>query len=470
MDFGTSGLRGMVADMSDDACARWTRAFLAHLATIGPPPRTLLVGRDLRPSSPRIAAACLRAAVAAGLRAVDCGATPTPALAQEAMRQGAPAAMVTGSHIPFDRNGVKFFRADGEIDKNDEQGVRAMLATPVPDAPNGTTVGETGAAARYLERALAAFPPGFLRGRRIGAHEHSAVGRDLLVEALRRAGAETASLGRADAFVAIDTEAVDPGHAAQLRDWAKAGRYDAIVSTDGDGDRPLVADEAGEVIRGDALGLLVARSLDADAVATPVTTTAALERSGWFARVARTRIGSPHVIAAMAALAAAGARRPVGFEANGGFLVGAAMPAPSGRTLSALPTRDALLPILAALAMAGKGPLSRLRALIPPRVTASGRLPETPATASAPLLAALADDPAARAAFCGTAEDDAPPAIDLTDGPRMTLADGRVLHLRQSGNAPELRVYAEADDAMAAETLRAAGLAAARAWLADRPG
>ena len=41
--------------------------------------------------------------------------------------------MVTGSHIPFDRNGIKFYRADGEIDKADEQ---AILDTEVavPDA------------------------------------------------------------------------------------------------------------------------------------------------------------------------------------------------------------------------------------------------------------------------------------------------------------------------------------------------
>ncbi|MDN3591556.1 hypothetical protein QWZ12_13170 [Methylobacterium adhaesivum] len=47
-------------------------------------------------------------AAAAGFRVVDCGAFPTPALALGAMRRGSCAVMVTGSHLPEDRNGLKF--------------------------------------------------------------------------------------------------------------------------------------------------------------------------------------------------------------------------------------------------------------------------------------------------------------------------------------------------------------------------
>lgn len=462
MDFGTSGLRGLVDDMTDAACEAWMGAFIAHLADAGERPREMLVGRDLRPSSPRIAAACLRAAAAAGLRAADCGALPTPALAQEALRRGAPAAMVTGSHIPFDRNGVKFYRPDGELTKTDEPGVRAARSRTPPQAPGGVVVTETGVAARYLDRAMAAIAANALRGRRIGVHQHSAVGRDLLVEALRRAGAETIALDRVETFTPVDTEAVDPAHAAKLRAWAQAHGLDAVVSTDGDGDRPLVADEAGAMIRGDALGILVARHVGADAVATPVSSSSALERSGWFAHVARTRIGSPYVIEALSRLAADGARLPVGFEANGGFLLGADATGPSGETIPALPTRDALLPILTVLAMAGDEPLSALRATLPRRATASDRLPATPPALAAPLLEALARDAGRRAAFCAALGAGPPTAVDLTDGVRMTFEDGRVLHLRRSGNAPELRAYAEAEEADTAAALAAAGLGQAR--------
>ena len=50
--------------------------------------------------------------------------------------------------------------------------------------------------------------------------------------------------------------------------------------------------------------------------------------------------------------------------------------------------------------------------------------------------------------------------VDRTDGLRMTLADGRIVHLRPSGNAPELRFYAEADSVQAAQNTLATGLAA----------
>ncbi len=58
----------------------------------------MVIGRDLRASSPEIAATVAEAAAAAsGFAAVDCGALPTPALALEAMRRGACAVMVTAA-------------------------------------------------------------------------------------------------------------------------------------------------------------------------------------------------------------------------------------------------------------------------------------------------------------------------------------------------------------------------------------
>jgi phosphomannomutase len=51
------------------------------------------------------------------------GVLPTPAIAYVAQKDFIPAIMVTGSHIPFDRNGFKFYRPDGEINKADEEGI-----------------------------------------------------------------------------------------------------------------------------------------------------------------------------------------------------------------------------------------------------------------------------------------------------------------------------------------------------------
>lgn len=468
MKFGTSGLRGLVSDMTDAACAAYTRAFIDYLRRRGPAPETVLIGRDLRPSSPRIAAACREAVAAAGLTAQDCGACPTPALALEALRLGAPAIMVTGSHIPFDRNGLKFYRGDGEIDKADEAGVLEALAAPAPGRPGGALATLEGVGARYLERLEAFYPGRPLTGRRIGVYQHSAVGRDMTVAALERLGATCAPLGRADAFVPIDTEAVRPEDAERAARWSREYRLDAIVSTDGDGDRPLIADEAGRFLRGDLVGVLTARRLGADAVATPVSSNTALERSGWFARVARTRIGSPYVIEAMARLAAEGAALPVAYEANGGFLLGGAARNAEGATLAPLPTRDALLPIATLLCMAAERgvDLSALVGDLPARATASDRLERVDMARVATLLETLRDDSARRNAFLAPLDGGAAREVDLTDGLRMTLDTGEIAHLRPSGNAPELRGYAEAETPARAETLAAALLSAAAKALA----
>jgi phosphomannomutase len=231
-------------------------------------------------------------------------------------------------------------------------------------------------------------------GRRIGVYQHSAAGRDLLSEALRRLGATMIDIGRTDHFVPVDTEAVGPDDAAKFRRWVAENDLEVLVSTDGDGDRPLLVDETGIVLRGDALGALTARHLEADAVATPLNSSTAVERCGWFSAVRRTRIGSPDVVEAIEQLRNEGARLPVGYEAIGGFLLGGAVVGSDGQSLAPLPTRDAMTPIVAMLsAMTANGcTLSALGASLPERVTASDRLLSVPASTSRQLLAALAAD------------------------------------------------------------------------------
>ena len=106
----------MVSELTDGFCAGYARAFLKVCA----PCDVVLIGQDLRPSSARIAAAVAAGAASLGVRVVDCGAVPTPALALAALGRKAPSVMITGSHIPADRNGLKFYSARGEITKAEE--------------------------------------------------------------------------------------------------------------------------------------------------------------------------------------------------------------------------------------------------------------------------------------------------------------------------------------------------------------
>ena len=452
--FGTSGARGLVADMSDGLCWAYTSAFLQSVA---PDATRVVLGHDLRPSSPRISAACAAAITASGRSCIYVGALPTPALAFYAAQLGAPAIVVTGSHIPFDRNGIKFYRADGEISKADEQAmldaqvevpetvVNAVL--PAPDAR---------ASAAYVQRYLDYFGAGALTGTRVAVYEHSSVGRDVLRTILQSLGAQVTSLGRTETFVPIDTEAVRPEDVAKARQWATEYSFDALLSTDGDADRPLIGDERGEWLRGDVVGILCAQALQAQVVVTPVSSNTAVELCGAFAQVLRTRIGSPYVIAGIDEALAQRTQLTgpvVGYEANGGFLLGSEV-LQGGRSLQALPTRDAVLPMLALLVMARQRgcKLSALGADLPKRFTSSDRLQAFATDKSRALLAQLQTDAAGMAQILAP-DSGAVTGTNQTDGLRVSFANGDIVHLRPSGNAPELRCYAEAESAERAKRL-----------------
>ncbi|KAA0121565.1 phosphomannomutase [Methylobacterium sp. P1-11] len=460
LKFGTSGLRGLVTDLVGGPSYAYASAFFRSVSQ-GEGGRMVVIGRDLRDSSLGIAATVADAATAAGFTAIDCGALPTPALALEAMRRGAYAVMVTGSHIPEDRNGLKFYRPEGEITKSDEAAILAALKEGASGEARASTPAtpEPDAIARYQQRYAAAFAPDILQGLRIAVYQQSSVARDLIADLLAGFGAQVTPIGRSQVFVPIDTEAHRAEDIAFIRDVMEPGSFDALVTTDGDADRPLVADGTGRILRGDVLGLITARFLGADTVVVPVTAGSALEHSGGFRKVVRTKVGSPFVIAGMEQAKSVGARIVAGFEANGGFLLGSDVTL-HGRTLSALPTRDAMLPILATLAAvrAAGTSLADLVASLDAGEMASDRLPNTPSETSAAFLDRLRD-PNFRAAFLGPIGSSA--SIDQQDGIRIELDGGRTIHFRASGNAPELRCYAEAKTAQEAQDLVRWGLASA---------
>lgn len=443
--FGTSGLRGLVSELTPDLVADYIRAFIAAF----PVGSGLYLGRDLRASSPGLAQVVADAARGEGIAVTDCGAVPTPALALVAMQAGAAAVMVTGSHIPADRNGLKFYRPDGEITKRDEAAIlehlgrigagKSALLQPGPDA-----------GAAWLERAARGWGADALSGMKVGLWSHSAVSRDLLLQGLAGLGAETVELGRSETFVPVDTEAVPDHVCAAFRSWAAEHGLDAIVSTDGDGDRPLLADAQGRLVPGDVLGQITARALQAEHVVTTVSANSGVAAPGRFATVTRTKIGSPYVIAAMAE---AGAAKVVGYEPNGGFLLGFTARGPAGE-IAPLATRDSLLPLIAVLAEAKRaGSVAAYVAAEPACFTATDRLEEIPAERSQAFLETLSASPRE---FLGSLGEELQ-ATDRTDGLRLFLHSGRVLHLRPSGNAPEFRLYTEAESpAMAGDLLRRA--------------
>jgi len=469
LKFGTSGLRGLVSELNGVPAYAYTRAFAEMLKEDGATDRMkggVLVGQDLRSSSPSIARFCCAALRDSGLVPIDCGPLPTPALAYHGSRYSVPAIMVTGSHIPDDRNGLKFYRADGEIDKRDEVRILAYhTSLNVREMPEHDPVGQAVApdidpVAAYKARYLAFFGDGALAGLTVGVYQHSSVARDLLVEVIEALGAQAVPLGRATSFIPVDTEALREEDEALARRWAGERDFDAIVSTDGDADRPLVADGTGTFLRGDLVGAITARALQAGTIVTPITSNSALEASGAFNTVFRTKVGSPYVIGGMAEAKRSGAQVVIGFEANGGVLLGSDVER-EGCRLAALPTRDAMLPILCVLSEISvrARPLSEIAAAFSFKAAMSSRLKNVASEKTGFFLSRLQRDLAFRSDLFAPLGGIA--GLDPRDGLRVTANSGEVVHFRASGNAPELRVYVEAASSARAEDLLDWGLSVA---------
>ncbi len=434
--FGTSGARGLATNFSVEVCCAFCYVFI-HLLRLKQPITRVALAIDNRPSSPSIAAYCYGALQSLGIQVDYYGVLPTPALAHKAFQDGIAAIMVTGSHISFERNGLKFYRPQGEITKQDEM---FMLSTPLAFQPSSAKVlplSEAAAAELYLQRYLNYFPKDLAKGYRIGIYAHSAAGSDLYLRLFKELGADVVVFGYSNEFVSLDTEALSIEDEKNAKSWVADFNLDMIFSTDGDGDRPLIADDRGVWWRGDTLGILAAKALNITNLAVPMSCTTAIEHSGYFRQVIRTKIGSPFVISKLLDLA----KPAAGFEANGGFILATSLENRS-KLLTALPTRDAVLPFLAVLQLAAGVSLSRLINDLPQRHMASGRLKDFPAALSHSVLERIERNLAEFVESLGMHQNIQ--STDQMDGLRITFENQTIIHLRPSGNAPELRCYIEA--------------------------
>ena len=526
--FGTSGRRGEVVHLTQLEVYINVLAELEYLQSRTVAEGGILRGQkfyfayDLRPSSStyvpsqrgrgEIAQAVECAIRDAGMQPVNLGCIPTPALTCYAVSLGRGSIMITGSHIPFDRNGYKTNTARGELLKENEEPINQAVQQvreriyrePFAESPfdqqgrfkSGhrklpTECGEARTA--YIERYTSFFHGLSLDGKRLVVYQHSAVGRDVLVEILERLGAEVIPSGRSNTFVPLDTENIDDAQLATIQQLAddaiaKHGPIDAVVSTDGDSDRPLILGvdrETGRVqfFGGDLVGMIGALYLGADAVVVPISCNDAIDR-GPLAPVTepKTRIGSPYVIAGMEKARNKGKQRICGWEANGGFLTGSDI-AQNGKLLPALRTRDAMLPILCVLFAAHEKGLSltELFRVLPRRFSRAALLHQFPKPIAVKIVKRFSPqdrniqevvfDSGAAASemenirkhlesfFTPQLGFGTITRLNYIDGVRIIFSNGDVAHLRPSGNADEFRIYAVADTQARANSIAKMGVA-----------
>jgi len=452
VSFGTSGARGLVKNLSDQVCAAFTLAFLDVMKDKFRFD-TVAIAIDNRPSSQQIAKACAQAAQQADVDVIYFGVVPTPALALLSIHNSIPAIMVTGSHIPFDRNGLKFYRPDGEIDKQDEVSIlESNVSVEIVNSVLPTLTVSEHASKLYIDRNTSIFPGKPLSEMRIGVYQHSSAGRDLYPLIFSALGAEVILLEPSDTFVPVDTEAVGKEERIKAKLWSSKHNLDAIFTTDGDGDRPMLSDENGEWLRGDILGFLCAKALGIEAVAIPISCNTSIKTSGIFPHTSQTKIGSPYIIAEINKLKKK-FKRIAGFEANGGFILGSDI-SWGNSYLTALPTRDAILPALVVLIHAThkSAKISDLLKTLPQRYTSSDRIQNVNNDNVQKLLELGVSEPQTLVDSWGIGSVYVD-KVDNTDGLRMYINNGDIIHIRPSGNAPELRCYSESSTQIRADWL-----------------
>jgi len=513
LKFGTSGLRDTVENMTDMECYVNAMGFIAYLKTCGEFKKgdTIAIGGDRRPSTYRIKRAVAAAICDMGGVVNDEGQIPSPALAYYSMCNNMASIMVTGSHIPADRNGIKFTKRSGEILKSDESGtlenVRKEREKVLAITGKSAIFGENGnfkkalepklnallraehytgkSAELYINRYRAAFGSGFFpEGTKLFLYQHSAVGRDIVKDIFESLGAEVFApdmkVGneplRSSEFVSVDTESVSDKTLSLFKRVLVDNDIDIGITLDGDSDRPLLVYREYEgdkptdfvkYITGDILGLLAILGLQdlgikIDAVCVPVSANDSIARicKEKDIELTQTRIGSPFVIAAMNDSIAShpGRWNVFSWESNGGFLTGTDLTI-GDKTLKALPTRDAVLPLISVINLitrSGKS-VSQFLRMLPPRFTYADRKKDFPVETGKAIIGLLTPKNLNDAEELVSIKERIEKAflpedgfgkvknIDYTDGVRIVFDNGEITHLRPSGNAPEFRNYAIAD-------------------------
>ena len=289
--FGTDGVRGVVGQ---DLTAELVEQ-LGKAATLWSGRGRVFVGRDTRGSGPELEEAFARGVVSAGGNAVLAGVLPTPAVALLALDLGV---VISASHNPPEYNGVKLFDRDGsKLTDESEEKIEALLDAP---APGGGAIDRVEIATdSYLEHVLERFG-GPLAGLRIAVDCANGAYSDIAPEAFDRLGAEVTAVAAQP-----DGTNINDGCGATdlrlLQETVRAGGHDLGVAFDGDGDRMLAVDGAGNMVDGDQILAILALHLGVEVVAVTVMTNLGFHRlmQERGIRVVTTPVGDRYVLEAL---------------------------------------------------------------------------------------------------------------------------------------------------------------------------
>lgn len=414
MHFGSSGIRETVTGEFVEATYRLG-------LSVGSNHRRMVIGGDTRTSTPTLKHALLAGLLATGSRIRDAGTLPTPSLAFIARHFDA-GIMVTASHNPPAYNGVKLWNPDGSaFDDSQRARLEEALAThfryphisweTMTDCqPYPLAVEE------HLERVLSDFPR--RSNLKVVVDGGGGAASYVTPYLLSRMGCQVVAINCQPTGIFPRPSEPSPENLITLTQVVTAVGADLGLAHDGDGDRLVAVDELGNVVPGDKLLVLIARSLGAKSVVTTVDASMAIEQDGF--EVSRTRVGDSFV--------SQGLKRggDFGGEAAGAWIFPRVSLCPDGIYAAA---------VVASIVSHGK--LSQQANDIPSYPLLRSSFPAQPG-----LLAAI-DEELLKLEHI---------SVTRPDGLRLDMGDAWLL-LRPSGTEPKIRFTVEARSLSRAEQL-----------------
>ena len=307
--FGTDGVRGLA---NGDVLTPELTVALARSAALVLDVKTVVIGRDTRPSGSMLEAAAAAGFTSVGAEVRVLGVVPTPTVAHVVASGVADAGLViSASHNPMPDNGLKLFAAGGhKLTDAQEDAIEAGL---------GEIAGVTGAAVGQLQadpaddliedylRALQQ-SAGSLEGLTVVVDSAQGAAWRLAPELYRRAGARVIAI-HSDGDGRRINDGCGATHPESLAAAVLAHGADLGIAHDGDADRCIVVDGAGQVVNGDqVLGLLALARRDAGLPGSDVLVATVMSNLGLHHAMAAagiaivaTAVGDRYVLEAMLA-------------------------------------------------------------------------------------------------------------------------------------------------------------------------
>jgi len=434
--FGTNGVRGIVnKDLTLDLVLELSQAIGTFFKG-----GKMVVGSDGRTSSPALRNLAMGGLASVGCKVHDIGQAPTPMIDFLTRAwKAAGGVAVTASHNPPEYNGIKTIASDGiETDRHEELEIEKIYFSRSWKRADWDRVGdvvraETGLR-EYLDSIKKQVDVEKIRSRRLTVAVDPGNGVAALTTPilLSELGCRVLTInGNVDGTFPGRPSEPRPETISSLKDLVKSAEADFGVALDGDGDRAIFVDEAGEAHWGDrTLALIVDNywsQKPGSTIVTPVSSSRAIQeiadaRNG---KIVWTRVGSVDVSHKMIEIGA-----ELGAEENGGIFYAPHIAVRDGSIASAL--------IANILAKASQ-PLSKLLSALPSYQLAKERVP-----CPNHLKKEVLDDLRDRTSRYNP---------ETIDGVKIWFEDETSLLVRPSGTEPIFRVFAEAKSASAARDL-----------------